>query len=60
MRKFVKSEVAPKGEFYEVDEQSFKSYKREDRQARAVRKVEGMPIADREPMMNPPQETVLP
>lgn len=30
-RKFVKSEVAPKGEFYEVDEQTFKSYKRECR-----------------------------
>ena len=39
--------------YYEV-------YIPEDRQARAVRKVEGMPIADREPMMNPPQETVLP
>ena len=30
-RKFVVSEVAPKGEFYEVDEQSFRSYKRECR-----------------------------
>ena len=33
-RDFVMSEVAPKGNFYEVDEQIFKSYKREHRPTR--------------------------
>jgi len=36
MRKFVKSDVAPKGEFFEVDEQSFKSYKRKFRPTKRV------------------------
>ncbi|MDP1624468.1 MAG: hypothetical protein Q8L64_01735 [bacterium] len=42
-RKFVASEVAPKGEFYEVDEQMLKSYKRECRPTkRAVDLLSGV------------------
>jgi hypothetical protein len=38
-RKFVVSDVVPKGNFFEVDEQSFKHYKRECRLARHTQEL---------------------